>query len=580
MSDCAEDDDIRRRTRQGGEDMNARRFARWKAVAGLVAAAAFLVAACGTTESTAQAIRPAPPPDTSNIPTSYTPKPGDLLFYTNGSISYNSTAKHPWVIVIDAKTKKILAASEISDVSSSPHGLGASPDGTKLYLPAGIGQAIPATGLPAGATVQFGNGVTVIDALTLKSTQAIPTLDAPHHIQVLNDRDVMVDAWGTKQVLFTLDPSLDNKMTHELAASAFGGRSYIGFPSPDGKFVYMTVRPPKDAAEKEAWIGRVNLTDWSVERVATVGAGAVWTAFSRDGAFAYVTLGEEDWVVKVDLAQQKVVAKAATGRGPYGVVLSPDESRLYVVSKGEGGRGQRGGTFVEIDAQTMRVLQERPSCKAFVCQADHVLVSPDGTELWISNNMGYITVFDLKTLDMKAEITTPFLADPHGGVFIQYDKDGRGHVVMDIGGPHGGVSPYSFDNQHGIPTLAAALENGWAPAAASSPLALTPGSAAAGTQTQGQAQVPAIATTVNLVMQDFLFEPKDVAVPAGAQVTFKITNDGQAVHNFGIPELNLAPVDVTANGLGEVSWTAPTQPGSYEFVCTYHPGMEGVITVR
>ncbi len=227
-----------------------------------------------------QSADPAPPPDTSKIPTSYTPKAGDLLFYTNGSISYNSTAKHPWVVVIDAKTKQIVAASEIGEVSSSPHGLGVSPDGKLLYLPAGIGSPIPALGSAPGE-VKFGNGVTVISGTTLKMVQAIETVDAPHHIQVLNDRDILSDAWGTKQILFTLDPASENKMTHELSADAFGGRPYIAFPSPDGKYIYMTVRPAPGSTEKEAWISRVKLDDWSIEKVADVGAGAASTRMSR-----------------------------------------------------------------------------------------------------------------------------------------------------------------------------------------------------------------------------------------------------------------------------------------------------------
>ncbi len=280
--------------------------------------------------------------------------------------------------------------------------------------------------------------------------------------------------------------------------------------------------------------------------------------------------------MKVDLAQKKVVAKAATGRGPYGAVLSPDEKTLFVVSKGEGGRGQRGGTFVAIDAEAMRTLEERPSCKAFVCQADHALVSPDGSELWVDNNMGYVTVFDLKTLKMKTEITMPLLADPHGGVFVQYDKDARGHVVMDIGGPHGGVSPYTFDNQNGVPTLAQALDKGWGAAKSSSALVLGAAPAPAATATAAAAQ-PAV--SLDLVMEDFRFEPKTFTATAGSTVKLKITNNGQAVHNVTSPDLGISQYDVKANGTGEVTWTAP-KAGTYKFVCTYHPGMEGTVTVK
>jgi len=189
------------------------------------------------------------------------------------------------------------------------------------------------------------------------------------------------------------------------------------------------VRPEANSGHKEAWISRVSLADWSIEKVADVGGGAVWTGFSRDGQYAYVTEPEEDRLAKIDLLTGKVVGRSATGRGPYGVNVSPDESTLLVVSKGEGGRGQRGGSFVTIEADTMRLLQETPSCLAFVCQADHAIISPDGTEYWINNNMGYVDVFDIKTMDLLAEMTMPLLADPHGGVFVI--RQGRKATLMD-----------------------------------------------------------------------------------------------------------------------------------------------------
>lgn len=552
----------------------------------LLVGLAVLAAACGgdskpatTNTGTSAPDQPAgaaAAPALKSVPASYQPKPGDLLFYTNGSISYNSKAKHPLVVVIDAKTKQIVAASEIGEVETSPHGIGMSPDATQIYLPAGSAQPNFAT---AADGTRFKGGVTVVDARTLKMTQSIATKDAPHHMQVLNDRYVMTDAWGTQQVAFVLDPAADNKMINEIAAAPFDGAPYIGFPSPDGKYIYMTVRPPQGApgAEADAWISRIDLGTWAVEKVINVGPGAVWTAFSRDGTFAYVTVPGGDWIVKADLAQRKVVGKAATGRGPYGAVLSPDESRLFVVSKGEGGRGQRGGTFVAIDTDTMQVVEERPSCRAFVCQADHALISPDGTELWLDNNMGYVTVFDLNTLNIKAEITMPLLADPHGGIFVQYDKDARGHVVMDIGGPHNGVSPYLFDNQNGVPTLAQALAKGWAPARSASGLVTAVG---APVPLDRGAQKGGAATTVDLVMEDFQFKPVNVTVTAGSQVTFKIANKGQAVHNFTSTDLGIKQYDVSASGARDVTWTASAKPGTYRFVCTYHAGMEGTITVK
>jgi len=541
-----------------------------------------------TTNSRSLFPSPAPPPDPASIPSTFNPKPGDLVFVTNASISYNSQAKFPWVIIIDAKTKKIVAGAEIPEISSSPHGVGVSPDGTRIYIPAG--SALPNFQTSA-AGIRFSGGVTVVDMKTLKTIQQIDTKDAPHHIQTVADKYVMVDAWGTNQILFLLDPNDNNRIVKEFDAASFGGRPYIGFPSPDEKYIYMTVRPEPNSGHKESWISRISLADWTIEKVADVGGGAVWVGFSRDGQYAYVTEPEEDRLAKVDLLTGKVVGRSATGRGPYGVNVSPDESTLLVVSKGEGGRGQRGGSFVTIEADTMRLLQETPSCLAFVCQPDHAIISPDGTEYWINNNMGYVDAFDIETMDLLAEVTMPFLADPHGGVFVQFDKDGKGHVVMEPGGPRGGVSPYEFDNAHGVPTLAQALKDGWKPAESASALVLG-AKVGSGAGSKAAAALAGPSTTVNLVMDDFFFAPF-AAVPlsrragrspsrsqtrARPSTTSRVTQPSAT--SSPAQQLQVKAFDVGALKEAELTFKAPAKPGEYHFTCTYHPKMDGVIIVK
>src|SRR5260370_20460379 len=83
----------------------------------------------------------------------------------------------------------------------------------------------------------------------------------------------------------------------------------------------------------------------------------------------------------------------------------------------------------------MSIIREQLSCPDGLCQADHIVLSPDGQELWISNNMGSISVFDRETLKMLTTIQTPKLGDPHGGTFLQIAPDNRSaKVVADIGG--------------------------------------------------------------------------------------------------------------------------------------------------
>ena len=79
------------------------------------------------------------------------------------------------------------------------------------------------------------------------------------------------------------------------------------------------------------------------------------------------------------------------------------------------------------------------------------------------------------------------------------------------------------------------------------------------------------------------FDPAEVTVPAGATVRLVFENRSDTVpHNltFGDP-INAATATTVAPGDSEtIEFTAPTEPGEYTFVCTLHPGMEGVLIVE
>src|SRR5437870_288436 len=106
----------------------------------------------------------------------YETKGGDLLFMTNASVSYNSTADKPMVIVINAKTRKIIAVADI-DMPSTPHGITLSPDGKYIYLPSG-----PSTGSARGSAP-----TAVVNTKTLKLAALINTGGETHHTQIVGD---------------------------------------------------------------------------------------------------------------------------------------------------------------------------------------------------------------------------------------------------------------------------------------------------------------------------------------------------------------------------------------------------------
>jgi len=275
-----------------------------------------------------------------------------------------------------------------------------------------------------------------------------------------------------------------------------------------------------------------------------VGPGPVWTAITQDGKIGYVTLGPTNKLVKLDLETGKILGVSPTGRGPYGIRLSPDEKIAYVANKGEGGNGQKGATFAAIDTNNMSIIREQLSCPDGLCQADHIILSPDGKELWISNNLGSISVFDRETLKMLVTIQTPKLGDPHGGTFVQIAPDNRSaKAVADIGGPHGGVNPYTAFARPSTPT-------------GGSTNALT------------------------VVAREFKFLPATLDVTAGQKITFEFENKDDVDHNIVSQDAAFREVVLGGSQKRTVEWTAPSKAGTYKLVCTYHRGMEMTVNVK
>jgi len=233
--------------------------------------------------------------DASGKP-AYETKGGDLLFFTNASVSYNSTADKPMIVVVNARTRKIIALADIN-IPSTPHGITLSPDARYIYLPSGfsIGEGRRRVGAAPTA---------VIDAKTLKLAALINTGGETHHTQVVADKYVMFDSFSGPLPIFLLDPTT-NKVVRGIPAGDFKGNPYIGFASPDGKFIYVTVRPgiARDASGREidGWLSKINLE--TMQQVATfpVGPGPVWTAITQDGKTGYVSLSLTNKLVKLDL---------------------------------------------------------------------------------------------------------------------------------------------------------------------------------------------------------------------------------------------------------------------------------------
>lgn len=82
------------------------------------------------------------------------------------------------------------------------------------------------------------------------------------------------------------------------------------------------------------------------------------------------------------------------------------------------------------------------------------------------------------------------------------------------------------------------------------------------------------AEEIVITIRNFEYEMPET-VPAGAEIT--VINEDTAPHTVTTTETE--DFDAIVQGGETTTFTAPTEPGEYPFVCTYHPNMTGTLVV-
>lgn len=142
----------------------------------------------------------------------------------------------------------------------------------------------------------------------------------------------------------------------------------------------------------------------------------------------------------------------------------------------------------------------------------------------------------------------------------------------------GSVAPSS-------PASAAPSASAVAPPASASAAPASPAASAGPTGSAGASGAPTgDATELTIGTRtgaELEFEPDEVSVPAGGQVSIVFENLSTLPHNLTFNEpINAATNTIVDPGASEtIEFPAPA-PGDYTFVCTLHPGMEGILTVE
>lgn len=392
------------------------------------------------------------------------PEPNSLYFYENVGTNARRVADRSLrpsstsVVIGDAKTKEVITHALMPDeLRGAVHTTVLSPDGRYVYI---IGpssraptQQRPGEAFAPGRVLRTPATLLKVDALTLQPIKQMAVGGRTHHAQIFQDKYLLIDTFISDPDgldVFLFDPATD-EIIGGVRSEDLGGSNYTAYT--DDEFIYVLMQPGGDGGaiggaaalasgqltvSRPYWVTKIDPKNWEVvAEYPYRGFRGDWIIIDSKSENFYVPAAGSSNVTKVNIDSGAIEWSTATGTGPYGGTLNADESEIWVSNKGEA-TGVIGRTLTVIDAESGRGLETVFSGY----QADHVLLSPNGKEMWVtSNGEGRIYVFNAETRERITIIDMPTRGDPHGLVWVYYDEDGNGKVVRDQGGFHNGVNP-------------------------------------------------------------------------------------------------------------------------------------------
>ena len=245
-------------------------------------------------------------------------QPHEGVASPDGRTYYLAVPNGPHVVVLDGQTfaqKAIVESPFFTSTknkgSASPHGIGLTTDGSKLYV--GLENAdIP--------------GIVVYDTKAGKVLRKIDVvLRGGHFLAIQPGTDKLYYPMREDNRVLVIDTKSD-AITKIIPIE--GGPVGVGF-APNG----------------EVWIhndgdGTVHVidskTDTVVKKLEGLGKGAGRMAVSADGKWAASTHGGSQDVAIINAADKTVAATVTIGKGPGFPIFSPDSTKLYVMNYGEG----------------------------------------------------------------------------------------------------------------------------------------------------------------------------------------------------------------------------------------------------
>jgi len=392
------------------------------------------------------------------------PQPDTLYFYenvgtnarrvTDRSLRPASTS----IVIGDASSKEVIMSVDMpAELRGAVHTTVLSPDGRYVYIIGPSSRAPtpqqPGEAFAPGRVLRTPATLLKVDALTLQPIKQLAVGGRTHHAQIFQDKYLLIDTFVSDPDgldVFLFDPETD-QIIGGIRSADLGGSNYTAYT--DDEFIYVLMQPGGDGgaiggaaavasgqltAALPYWVAKIDPSNWEVvAEYPYRGYRGDWIIIDSNSDYLYIPAAGSANVTKVNNTTGAIEWSSPTGTGPYGGTLNADESEIWISNKGEA-TGVIGRTLTVVDADSGRPLDTVFSGY----QADHVLLSPNGKEMWVtSNGEGRIYVFNAATREQITVIDMPSRGDPHGLVWVYYDADGNGKVVRDQGGFHNGINP-------------------------------------------------------------------------------------------------------------------------------------------
>lgn len=382
----------------------------------------------------------------SSGPPAYEAKAGTLLAFVQSGMAYDSPADANYVAVVDAATRKVLARQSVDlPKGYQSHGLGVSADARWVYVPS----------LSSGS-----KKLHILDGRTLKLAKTLDVGANTHHVDEgtykQTGKFILVDTGNPEHGQIVLDPTKNNEVIGQIPFGTVLGRPYSGWSSPDGSFAYIAVS--SHLAEEKGWISKIDLSTYKETGFFPVGVGPVWVAFSSDGKTAWVSNARSNDVMQIKMGQSKdekdaVVATVPLGGSPYGMVLTNDGKKLYVVKKTYGATDASTSVYV-LDTEAKKIIKEVKVGQ----QPDHVFLSPNGKEVWVGENRGnQISIIETATDEVVSSIPMP--GDTHSVRFVEISTPSAPSAAVPAPGAGAGAAPRPQASPAPSPTSGAANAN-------------------------------------------------------------------------------------------------------------------------